>query len=121
MALLLVAILATDSLSETSELAGAIAKATTTDDSHPFKQTKTLIDTLAFMLTSRVWSSKLLEMSIVRTHGMAVLRFRDGKKHHSVEFRISGHSPTAVLRIEASLSGVVFRAIAKDVSEMETL
>lgn len=113
--LLLIAILATDSLSETGDLAGAFAAATSTEDVHPFNSTKTLVDTLAFFFNSRVWSSKLMEVSVIRSHGVAVIRYRDSGKNKTAEFRINGQSPSAALRIEASISGDVIRQITKDI------
>jgi hypothetical protein len=117
-AMLLIAVLATDSLSETSEMVGLLAKAKTTSDSHPFKGTKTLAGTLAFMLTSKFWSSKIAQISVVRTQRIAVVQYREGGKLKSAEFHTNAPPPDSVLRIEAALPGNAFRAIANDVWEI---
>jgi hypothetical protein len=114
-ALLIIAVLATDSLSATGETVGLLAKAKTTSDAHPFKGTKTLVDTLAFILTSKAWSSRIVQISIVRTQRIAVVQYREGGKLKSAEFHLSGPPPDSVLRIEAALPGDAFRAIANDV------
>ena len=117
-AMLLIAVLATDSLSETGEMVGLLAKAKTASEFYLFKGTKTLVDTLAFMLTSKVWSSKIEQISIVRTHRIAVVQYREGGKLKSAEFHANAPSPDFVLRIEAALPGKAFRAIANDVWEV---
>jgi hypothetical protein len=117
-AMLLIAVLATDSLSETSEMVGLLAKAKTTSDSHPFKGTKTLVDTLAFMLTSKVWSSRIVQVSIVRTGCIGIIQYREGGKLKSAEFHTDTPPRASVLRIEAALAGNAFRAIANDVWEI---
>jgi hypothetical protein len=117
-AMLLIAVLATDSLSETGEMVGLLAKAKTTNDSHPFKDTKTLVDTLAFMLTSKVWSRKIAQISIVRTQRVAVIEYREGRELKSAEFQTNAPPSDSVLRIEAALPGNTFRAIANDVWEI---
>lgn len=117
-AMLMIAVLATDSLSETGEMVGLLAKARTTSGVHPFKETKTLVDTLAFILTSKVWSSRIVQISIVRSQRIAVVQYRDGRKIKSVEFHPSAAAQASVLRIEAALPGAAFRAIANDVWEI---
>ena len=117
-AMLIIAVLATDSLSETSEVVGLLAKAKTTSDAHPFKETKTLIDTLAFMLTSKVWSSRIVQISIVRTERIAIVQYREGGKLKSAEFHTNARPADSVLRVEAALPGNAFRAIANDVWEI---
>jgi hypothetical protein len=114
-AMLMIAVLATDSLSETGAMVEVLAKAKTTSDVHPFKDTKTLVDTLAFILTSKVWSSRIVQISIVRSQRTAIVQYREGGKIKSAEFHPSAQSPDSVLRIEATLPGTAFRAIANDV------
>jgi hypothetical protein len=113
-ALLLIAVLATDSLSETGDRVGALATAKTSDDSHPFAHTKTLVDSLAFILTSKVWSKKIVEITIKRTQCAAIIKYREGGKIKSAEFLAAAPQNSAV-QIEAAISGATFREIAADV------
>jgi hypothetical protein len=114
-ALLILAILATDSLSETGDIVGVLATAKTSNASHPFKHAKALVDVLAFILTSKVWSSRIVEITVGRTLRTATIKYRETGKVKSVEFLAHPQTPAAAVRIDATISGPAFQAIAKDV------
>lgn len=113
-AYLLVAALCTDSLSETAEATRAFAAAESIND-HPFTGAKTLVDSLAAILLSQAWSRRIVDIAVVRTHGIATIKYRLDGRTKTAEFKISDQARKASLRIEATIGGDDIRAIAKDV------
>lgn len=81
-ALLLVAILATDSLSETGEKARlfATAKASTADGLCPVTREQTFVEAVARVLESAHWQ-KIKSITVGRTSGHGVIAFEDKLSH----------------------------------------
>lgn len=116
-ALLLITILATDSLSETNERTITIGAAKAVDGVCPLTKMPVFSHAIATILTSAAKSSRVADISVVRTNGIARIRYRERTKLLISEFRATD-AKAGDLNIEAALSGLVLQAIAKDVIAM---
>jgi hypothetical protein len=116
-ALLLIAVLATDSLSETEARTGAIAIAIHDPSDDQLTPHATFRDAVADLLTSRARSAKILDLTVSRTAARAIINYRDKTASKALHF---GNRETMepALSVAATLSGDVFRQIAKDVIAM---
>jgi hypothetical protein len=120
-ALLLISVLAAESLSDAAARAKLIAETAPIGvKSCPLTKHKKFYDALAAILLSRVMSTKVISLTVSRTHPHASIKYRhelhkpaSGANIHVIEF---GESPTAKagIRVDATLEGDALRTIAKD-------
>jgi hypothetical protein len=110
---LLVAILATDNLSETEERANLVAKAKLAGGSRsPFQPIPRFVDAVAAVLTSKGLRSQVVDVRVSRTAGSATINFKDKAKDSVFVF---GDGSTLGVTIEASISAKVVKLISDDV------
>jgi hypothetical protein len=111
-ALLMIAALATESLSETEERTREIASASPVgNELCPITLTKTFFEALASVLSMKDRSDAVLEISVSRTAALAHISFQNGAR--TAEFAGS-QSAEPGLRVVASLAREPFQAIAGD-------
>jgi hypothetical protein len=115
-ALLIITVLATDSLSETEERTRQIADASPVSDDGrcPVTGMKTFLDALSSILSSKARASRVQEINVSRTAARARITFRGGP---TVEFA-GLRSVEPRLHVSAGLAREAFQAIAQDVYAM---
>jgi len=110
-ALILISILATDSLSEVGDRAREIAAASPSGSKRcPLTNMLTFKDALSTILAQKALSRKVNGIIVSRTHQMARIEFKGG------ESKFSGATGRkAPICVEAALDRQIFRSIADDV------
>jgi hypothetical protein len=113
-ALLLVATLATDSLSEVEARAPIIAGLVPSGaDRCRLTSMPTFLDALASILTSRARAARIVEITVSRTADRAVIVYKNGRSEFG-----DAKSEEPPLRASATLSGAAVVTIANDVAAM---
>ena len=114
-AILLIALLATDSMSETDERVGALAKARFDDITKPkceLTGTSRFGDALTAILQSKEIASRVWRVEVSRTSARATIWFRRGRNIHQSNFgneRAMRMMPA--IEVEAKLSDFAIRNI----------
>jgi hypothetical protein len=115
-ALLLISVLAAESLSEAEMRSGSIAAAGPRGGERcAITHMKTFRDALAAILVSKGLSRKIVDITVSRTSALATIRFKDGSAFRTSEFGEATGNPPAVT-VFATLSRAVIRTLADDVS-----
>ena len=117
-ALLIIAMLAAETLRETESRTKEIAELTPVDaDRCPLRGTKSFLYALTDLVSSRSRSSRTIEVKISRTAARAVIVYRDLETRERLECEFTGpNAKEPALRVSATLDGAVIKQIAIDVS-----
>ena len=114
-AILLTAILATDHFTETEErVTQVINTKPPNGDACPLTAMPRFKDAIASALASESRASKVLSISVSRTGPAAFISFRRDRAEHVSRF-VGPAAKEPLISVIATLSGDVFRAIARDV------
>jgi hypothetical protein len=117
-ALLLISVLASDSLTVSESRTGDIAKAAPVGvDRCPLTGTRCFGDALASLLGTKARSRRVNEISVSHTAPRAGISYRDGRAIHTSEFAALGAEEPG-LRVVATLARDPFRTVADDVMAM---
>jgi hypothetical protein len=115
-ALLLIAVLATDNLSETDDrIRGLMDAAPVRGKRCPLTRMPTFLDAMAAILLSKNLSRRVINVTVSRNDGTARVGFTIGGKEVASEFRSKGSERKAGLRVEASFDRDTIALIADDV------
>jgi hypothetical protein len=114
-ALLVIAVLATDNLSETEERGTALASGELHAKKAPFTHLSKFKDALAQVLVSEGLCRQVAEIRVSRTAGRAFVQFKKSSKFSTAEFSF-GHPGSAGILIEASIGADVLRQIHTDLA-----
>jgi hypothetical protein len=120
-ALLLISVLASDSLTEAEIRAGDIAAAKPSDgDQCPLTGMRSFRDALASILTLAAQSDRVIEISVSRTAARAKIVYRDGRRTKVSEFTAPG-SDEPGLSVVATLASGTLKLIAARVRAIVSL
>lgn len=112
-AMLLIAVLATDNLSETEERATAVASGELQANKPPFTHLPKFKDALAAILMQEGLCRQIEEVRVSRTAGRALVRFKKTSKFSAAVFEFGIAGGAGVL-IEASIGADILRQINHD-------
>lgn len=113
-ALLLVAVLATDNLSETEERAAAVAAGEIQSRKLPFSHLPKFKDALAAVVLQEGLCRQVEEVRVSRTTGRATVRFKASSRFGTAEFGFARIG--AGIQVEASIGAEILRRICADLS-----
>jgi hypothetical protein len=117
-AILLISVLSTDSLTEAETRSADIANATPLGGGRcPLTGMQSFRDAIASLLTSAARSARVIEISVSRTASRAVIHYREGRATRTSEF-VGDLPDEPELRVVATLSATALRRIAGDVQAM---
>jgi hypothetical protein len=120
-ALLLISVLASDSLTVAETRAGEIADAAPVGgDRCPLTGMRSFRDALASILTAASQSNRVIEISVSRTAARAKVVYRDGRRTKVTEFTVPG-SDEPGLSVVATLASGTLKLIAARVREIVSL
>jgi hypothetical protein len=120
-ALLLISVLASDSLTVAETRAGEIVDAAPVgDDQCLLTGMRTFRDALASVLTSAAQSDRVIEISVSRTAARAKIVYRDGRRTKVSEFIVPG-SDEPGLSVVATLASGTLKLIAARVRQIVSL
>lgn len=112
--LLLIALLATDSVTETEERASAVANGELQGNHPPFSHRPNFKQALAAVVTQEGLCRRVEEVRVMRTAGRAIIRFKKSSRYIDAEFVFDREAPGIL--IEASIKADVLRQINADVA-----
>jgi hypothetical protein len=115
-ALLIIAMLAAETLRETESRTKEIAELTPVDAERcPLRGTRSFLYALTDLVSSRSRSSRTIEVKISRTAARAMIVFYRDRERLECEFT-GPNAKEPALRVSATLDGTVIKQIAIDVS-----
>lgn len=116
-ALLIIAMLAAETLRETESRTKEIAELTPVDaEQCPLRGTPSFLYALTDLVSSKFRSSRTIEVKISRTAARAVIVYRDPETKKRLECEFTGpNAKEPALRVSATLDGAVIKQIANDV------
>jgi hypothetical protein len=120
LALLLIAILGSETLGQTEVRTRELAAAAPVGGVRcPLTDAKTFVDAVANILSSRERSARVIEITVSRTAARATITYRDRETRgrRTSEF-IGPNSSEPVLRTSATLDGSAVKQIAADVVDI---
>lgn len=116
-ALLVIAVLSTESLAETYERTIVIGAAKPINEKCPLTGTPFFSHALAAVLADQTLCDKVVEVTVRRSLGLASIKYRSGRKFLVSEFRSSDARESALV-VDATLSGGAIGAIQFHLADM---
>jgi hypothetical protein len=117
--LLIIAVLSTESLTETYERTIVVGAAKSADGKCPLTGAPVFSHALAAILADQALANMVIEVIVRRTQGIASIKYRSGRKTLVSEFRASD-ARNALLNRDASLAGGAIGVIQHELANMQT-
>jgi hypothetical protein len=118
--LLIIAALAAETLKQTEDRTREIADAVLVGpEEWPFTGRRRFQDALHYFLTSRFWSSRVIEVTVSRTAARATIVYRDPKTRERYVSEFTGpNDKEPPIKVSVTIDGAVIKQIANDIADV---